>query len=207
VPVPGISVSAELRVVPSLFAWLLVHHPTLWRCLPNNHWDLLKKSCNTFEMVWLVCLFVCFVFKDLFTIISKYTATVFRRTRRGCRISLRMVVSHHVAARIWTQDLQKSSLNYWAISPALDSVLFYVCECFVYTHIWCTTGVQCPQRPEDGVVSYGLYLQIVVSCHCGCWETTWGPLWEQSMLLTTEATLLLPISKIPMRKTSWKLSN
>jgi hypothetical protein len=31
-----------------------------------------------------------------------------------------MVVSHHVVAGIWTQDLQKSSrvLNHWAISPA-----------------------------------------------------------------------------------------
>jgi hypothetical protein len=36
--------------------------------------------------------------KDLFIIMCKYT--VFRRTRRGHQISLRMVVSHHVVAGI-----------------------------------------------------------------------------------------------------------
>jgi hypothetical protein len=38
--------------------------------------------------------------------ICKYTAAVFRHTSQ---ISLRMVVSHHVFAGTWTQDLQKSS--------------------------------------------------------------------------------------------------
>jgi hypothetical protein len=53
-----------------------------------------------------------FFFKDLFIylfIICKYTVAVFRRTRRGHQISLRVVVSHHVVAGIWTSDLQKSS--------------------------------------------------------------------------------------------------
>jgi hypothetical protein len=40
-----------------------------------------------------------FFFKDIF-IISKYTVTVFRCTRRGSQISLQMVVSHHVVAGI-----------------------------------------------------------------------------------------------------------
>ena len=47
--------------------------------------------------------------KDLFIIKCKYTVAVFRHTRRGHQISLWMVVSHHVVAEIWTQDLQKSS--------------------------------------------------------------------------------------------------
>jgi hypothetical protein len=34
--------------------------------------------------------------KDLFVIILKYTVAVFRRTRRGRQISLRVVVNHHV---------------------------------------------------------------------------------------------------------------
>jgi hypothetical protein len=38
--------------------------------------------------------------KDLFIIINKYTIAVFRRTRRGHQISLRVVVSHHVVAGI-----------------------------------------------------------------------------------------------------------
>ena len=38
-------------------------------------------------------------FKDLFIIsICKYTVAVFRHTRRGRQIPLRMVVSHHVVA-------------------------------------------------------------------------------------------------------------
>jgi hypothetical protein len=47
--------------------------------------------------------------KDLFIIINKYTVAVFICTRRGCQISLLVVVSQHVAAGIWTQDLRKSS--------------------------------------------------------------------------------------------------
>jgi hypothetical protein len=33
-------------------------------------------------------------------VICKYTVAVFRHSRRGCQISLRMVVSHHVVAGI-----------------------------------------------------------------------------------------------------------
>jgi hypothetical protein len=50
-----------------------------------------------------------FFFKDLFIILCKYTVAVFRHTRRGSQILLRMVVSHHVVAGIWTLDLRKSS--------------------------------------------------------------------------------------------------
>jgi hypothetical protein len=50
-----------------------------------------------------------FFFKYLFIIICKYIVAVFRHTRRGSQISLRMVVSHHVVAGIWTLDLRKSS--------------------------------------------------------------------------------------------------
>jgi hypothetical protein len=50
-----------------------------------------------------------FFFKDLFIIIYKYTVAIFRHTRRGSQVLLRMVVSHHVVAGIWTLDLRKSS--------------------------------------------------------------------------------------------------
>jgi hypothetical protein len=36
--------------------------------------------------------------KDLFIIIHKYNVAVFRCTRRGCQISLWVVVNHHVVA-------------------------------------------------------------------------------------------------------------
>jgi hypothetical protein len=38
--------------------------------------------------------------KDLFIIICKYTVAVFRHSRRGRQILLRMVMSHHVVAGI-----------------------------------------------------------------------------------------------------------
>jgi hypothetical protein len=46
--------------------------------------------------------------KDL-SYVCEYTVTVFRHIRRGHRIPLQMVVSHHVVAGIRTQDLWKSS--------------------------------------------------------------------------------------------------
>jgi hypothetical protein len=50
---------------------------------------------------WLVLFaFRFYLFKGLFIIISKYTVAVFRCTRKGCHISLRVVVSHHVVAGI-----------------------------------------------------------------------------------------------------------
>ena len=53
--------------------------------------------------------FFFFFVKIYLFIICKYTVVVFRHTRRGSQISLRVVVSHHVVAGIWTPDLQKSS--------------------------------------------------------------------------------------------------
>jgi hypothetical protein len=41
-----------------------------------------------------------FIFQIYLFIICKYTLAVFRHTRRGRQISLRMVVSHHVVAGI-----------------------------------------------------------------------------------------------------------
>ena len=53
---------------------------------------------------------ICFIFFKIYLfIICKYPVAVFRHSRRGCQISLRMVVSHHVVAGNWTRDLQKSS--------------------------------------------------------------------------------------------------
>jgi hypothetical protein len=57
----------------------------------------------------VACLLFLFCFKDLFIITHKYTVAVFRHPRRGCQISLQVVVSHYVVAGIWTQDLRKSS--------------------------------------------------------------------------------------------------
>ena len=48
----------------------------------------------------ILILSIDLLFKDLFIIVYKYTVAVFRHTRRGCQISLQMVVSHHVVAKI-----------------------------------------------------------------------------------------------------------
>ena len=50
-----------------------------------------------------------FFLKIYLFITCKYTVAGFRHTRRGRQISLQMVVSHHVVAGIWTQDLWRSS--------------------------------------------------------------------------------------------------
>jgi hypothetical protein len=66
-------------------------------------------------VVFWVFLFFFFFFGGAHThfiylfITCKYTVAVFRRTRRGHQISLRVVVSHQVVAGIWTWDLRKSS--------------------------------------------------------------------------------------------------
>jgi hypothetical protein len=70
-----------------------------------------SDSGDQHQSVDLILLFFCLFlfFKDLFIIICKYTVAVFRHTRRGSQNLLRMVVSHHVVAGIWTLDLWKSS--------------------------------------------------------------------------------------------------
>jgi hypothetical protein len=54
----------------------------------------------------------------------KYTVSVFRHTRRGHQISLQMVVSHHVVAGNWTQDLEEQSVLLTAES-SLQPHLFF----------------------------------------------------------------------------------
>ena len=49
-----------------------------------------------------------------------YTVAVFRHIRRGHQILLQMVVSHHVVARNWTQDLWKSSQVFLTTEPSLQ---------------------------------------------------------------------------------------
>jgi hypothetical protein len=59
---------------------------------------------NCYEWGKKLCFFKIYLF-----IICKYTVAVFRHSRRGHRIILQMVVSHHVVTGNWTQNLRKSS--------------------------------------------------------------------------------------------------
>jgi hypothetical protein len=60
------------------------------------------KELTLIHQLYITCLqnFSNLFFKDLFIIICKYTVAVFRHTRRGSQISLRMAVSHHVVVEI-----------------------------------------------------------------------------------------------------------
>jgi hypothetical protein len=75
----------------------------IWTLLSASGYFLLftiKPSLLTVE--WPIqCFFLSFLKIYLFTyLLYKYTVAVFRHTRRGHQISLQMVVSHHVVARI-----------------------------------------------------------------------------------------------------------
>jgi hypothetical protein len=93
----------------------------MWNYGPRFLTFLMFQSCNTVPRIVLthnlklgslLLLNYFYFFKYLFIIINKYTVAVFRFSRRGHHISLWMVVSHHVVAGIWIQDLQKS--NHWS---------------------------------------------------------------------------------------------
>ena len=70
-----------------------------------------------------------------FIIIHKFTVADFWHTRRGRQISLWVVVSHHVVAGIWTQDLWKGSQCSCPLSHLSSpwhvffSILVYHCFC------------------------------------------------------------------------------
>jgi hypothetical protein len=98
--------------------------------------------------------------KDLFIIIQKYTVAVFRRTRRGRQISLWVVVSHHVVARIWTQDLRKSisALPLWAISPAPNFLNLQPTQKMSFHHIFeIRIKISFSRYPDPGLLQWALY--------------------------------------------------
>jgi hypothetical protein len=62
--------------------------------------------------------------KDLFILIHKYTVAVFRRTRRGRQISVRVFVSYHVVAKAsyslsHLASLLFALLNIWKVTIGL----------------------------------------------------------------------------------------
>ena len=65
-----------------------------------------------------ICLFILY----------ENTVAVFRHTRRGHQISLRVVVSHHVVAGIWTQDFWKNSQCSYLLSNLTNCSLAYFLE-------------------------------------------------------------------------------
>ena len=56
----------------------------------------------------------------------KYTVAVFRNARRGHQIPLQMVVSHHVVAENWTQDLWKSKQPVlWTVEASVHALFWH----------------------------------------------------------------------------------
>ena len=55
------------------------------------------------------------LFKTYLFYVYEYTVAVFRHSRRGRQIPSQMVVSLHVVAGNWTQDLWKSSSQYFLV--------------------------------------------------------------------------------------------
>jgi hypothetical protein len=118
-----------------------------------------------------------FFFFFFFFIICKYIVAVFRHTRRGSQILLRMVVSHHVVAGIWTLDLRKSSkssrvllptepshqpwarVSYWTWRTHLSWIGWPVGWASPYLHPVWVTDVSCWGWPL-----------------CGCWGPKLRPL-------------------------------
>jgi hypothetical protein len=108
----------------------------------------LKKQASGWRdfQRYFVCVFCFFFFKDLFIIICKYTVAVFRHTKRGHQISLQMVASHHVVARIWTQELQQSVL----LTPELSLRV----PCFPLLYYILLKGVGAREQFERMILSF-----------------------------------------------------
>jgi hypothetical protein len=92
-------------------------HLALLSLLSFLFWDMVSLDYQLVAQTHLLFSWVTnlhhswlfFFFKIYLFITCKYTVAVFRHSRRGSQISLRVVVSHHVVAGIWTSDLRKSS--------------------------------------------------------------------------------------------------
>jgi hypothetical protein len=100
---------------------LILYPRSSWNSLCRPGWSWTHDEDTHASPAWILelkvfattpssCIFFFFFFLKIYLfIICKYTVAVFRHTRRGSQILLRMVVSHHVVAGIWTLDLWKSS--------------------------------------------------------------------------------------------------
>jgi hypothetical protein len=99
-------------------------HP--W-CVDEHAWVYMPEVTVGTYLYYSPFYFYLFIYLFIYLlIICKYTVAVFRHSRRGSQISLRMVVSHHVVAGIWTLDLRKSSRVLLPTEPSHQpSLLFF----------------------------------------------------------------------------------
>jgi hypothetical protein len=106
--------------------------------IPNNDIPY-EPRIHTHEL-WMPFLFIPTHFSKytslfflrfiyLLYVSTLYTVAVFKHSRRGSQISLKMVVSHHVVAGIWTPDLWKSSRMLLPTEPSHQPPTFLSLEC------------------------------------------------------------------------------
>ena len=101
-----------LRVVLLCISLMIKDVEHFFRCFSTLWYSSIENSLFSYIPHFLI--------KGLLIIICKYTVAVFRHPRRECQIvSLWMVVSHHMVAGIWTQDLWKSNQCSLTTEPSL----------------------------------------------------------------------------------------
>jgi hypothetical protein len=89
------SLLEQVRKVPKIFLGMLQKNPRL------STDQVSVVHIFPFSFFLFKCIFLFFFFLKIYLfIIWKYIVAVFRHSRRGRQISLRMVVSHHVVAGI-----------------------------------------------------------------------------------------------------------
>ena len=101
--------------------------------------------------------FSSFFFTYLFYV-YEYTVAVFRHTSSGHRIPLQIVVSHHVVAGNWTQDLWKSSWCSFPLSYLSSPSFFkYQVTISVWVHFWVFNSIPLVYLFVAVPVSYSFY--------------------------------------------------
>jgi len=136
----------QSRVASSTVGWVLPHEsliknlppqaclqPDLWRLFLNRGSLLSDNSVSSRHKSQLSQILTrndFLFFSRIIYFMYEYTVTAFRRTRRGPQIPSQMVVSHHVVAGNWTQDLWKSSQCSWPLSHLSSPFLFFSRQTF-----------------------------------------------------------------------------
>jgi hypothetical protein len=106
-------------------------------------------------------------------IIQKYTVADFRQHQKRRQISLLVVVSHHVVARIWTQDLRKSSQCSYPLSHLTSPSIF----CLEDNNIAQLSRLQ--WATKRNYINFSLGLKII--------------LWNVQDAVRMSALLLIPV--------------
>jgi hypothetical protein len=147
----------------------------------STWWILWCHLSERFSLFFLLLISIGFFFQKIYLfIICKYTVAVLRHSRRGHQISLRVVMSHHVVAGIWTSNLRKSSRvllptepSHQPISIVLRLVLrkLYLFRQYLQVNI-----ILCKVIIKPGALGTNLEFKpwraLVLLCRC---SSEWGP--------------------------------